>query len=178
MREKCRTVPRLTLLGLPWKLSGLTLTKGVSAVCLTKGRNHRKLVRCFYDFGFAWNSDPSPVLFSWTWLLSNSHLLDGHSPAQRLPYALGYFTGVMHEGKKPTTTELNDREERLESWVARPSPLQLQPLSWGNERNSWTCCPAVSVPSLSSTSVHAARRWDAPIDNVKIRNTLHIIAFT
>lgn len=68
MREKCRTVPRLTLLGLPWKLSGLTLTKGVSAVCLTNGRNHCKLVRCFYDFGFAWNSDPSPVLFSWTWL--------------------------------------------------------------------------------------------------------------
>lgn len=62
-------------------------------VYLTKSRNHYKLVRSFYYFGFVWNSDPSPVLFSGTWLLSSS-LLDGHSPAQRLPSALGYFGGV------------------------------------------------------------------------------------
>lgn len=151
MREKGRTVPRLTLLGswclkrfemgLFWKLSSLTLTKRVSTVCLTKTRNHHKLVKCFYDFDFVWNSDS--VLFSWTWLLSNSHLLDGHSPAQRLPAALGYFRGVRvwcMRGKK---------HKRVE-W-------------WGGE--AWALSGKTPVPLSTATFL---RKWE------KIINLLHL----
>lgn len=73
---------------------------------------------------------------------------------------------------------MSDGEEMLVSSVAGPPHLQVQPLSQGSKRNSPTCCPAAPEPSLSGTAVRAARRRDAPIDGLKITNTLHIMALT
>lgn len=61
-------------------------------------------------------------------------------------------------GKSQTATkELSDNEERLVSSVAGSPPTVM----FFTKQEKFH--PAAPVPNLSAVSVHAARKWDAPI---------------